>query len=220
MNLRQATVYIIVGTSYLFLVRMVATIAPEINSSLTFFRINSLLSLLAALTPIVFFATFRQRFILEEQILLAKTTTWALIGSVAVACLFLKGPVIAFRLPLFPNLFQSDFFETVGPALTWVSSALILVFFLILFRELRSSQPARLPRATACAAAGSAISFLMRTALLVSYLVTGDLRWVSDLPRGVQWGLLPLELLAFLALIYFFAALHRSRRVLHVLDIA
>jgi len=209
MSIRNATLYIIVGTTYLFLIRLIATILPDILSSLAFFRANSVLSLLAALTPVAFFIAFQRDFILKDQLTMQRATLWALIGSSAVVFLFLKGPVIAFQLMLFPGLFRSKFLETIGPGVTWVSSALILVFFVVLHRELRPAGPAQLSRAAGIAAAGAAISALMRTFLFLNYLVTGDVRWVSDLPRGVQWGLLPMETLAFLAVLYFFITLYR-----------
>ncbi|UCH62153.1 MAG: hypothetical protein JSU77_10130 [Fidelibacterota bacterium] len=213
MSIRNTTLYVIIGAAYLFVVRFIATIVPEINSSLAFFKANSLVSLLASLTPVAFFTVFRRDFVREEQVGLHRATLWVLIGSAAVAFLFLKGPVIAFQLLILPGLFRSTFLETIGPGLTWASSVLMLVFFIVLYRELRPAGPARLYRATGIATAGAALSALMRTVLLLSYLVSGDLRWVSDLPRGVQWGLLPVETLAFLATLYFFLTLYRLQAV-------
>lgn len=213
MSMRNTTFYVIVGMAYLFVIRFIATIAPEISSSLAFFRANSLVSLLAILTPVAFFAVFQRDFVRKEQVILQRATLWALIGSAAVAFLFLKGPVIAFQLLILPGLFRSTFLETIGPGLTLASSVLILVFFIVLHRELRSAGPAQLARATGIAAAGAAVSALLRTVLLLIYLISGDLRWVSDLPRGVQWGLMPVEALAFLATLYFFVTLYRRQPV-------
>ena len=213
MSMRNTTFYVIVGIAYLFVIRFIATIAPEINSSLAFFRANSLVSLLASLTPVAFFAVFQRDFVRKEQVILQRATHGALVGSAAVAFLFLKGPVIAFQLLILPDLFRSSFLETIGPGLVWASSVLILVFFIVLYRELRSAGPEQLARATSIAAAGATVSALLRTVLLLSYLISGDLRWVSDLPQGVQWGLLPVETLAFLAALYFFVTLYRRQPV-------
>lgn len=213
MSMRNTTFYVIVGMAYLFVVRLITTIAPEINSSRAFFRANSLVSLLAILTPVAFFAVFQRDFVRKGQVMLQRVTLWALIGSAAVAFLFLKGPVIAFQLLFLPGIFRSTFLEAIGPGLIWASLMLILVFFIVLYRELRFAGPAKLARATGIAAAGAAVSVLLRTVLFLSYLASGDLRWVSDLPRGVQWGLLPVETLAFLAMLYFFVTLYRRQPV-------
>jgi len=92
-------------------------------------RINTLLSLFASLTIVVFYIYFHENYVQEKQITLKNASLFAIIGSFAVVLLFLKGILILFNL----YIFRSHVFSIVVP---WISSIFLLCFLLYFIERL------------------------------------------------------------------------------------
>ena len=58
------------------------------------------------------------------------------------------------------------------------------------------------------AAIGFTILFVLQTAVLLNYLATGSLRWLSSYSGWISIGLLPIGTGVFLAILFFFISFH------------
>ncbi|MFC1746739.1 hypothetical protein ACFLZR_00200 [Candidatus Neomarinimicrobiota bacterium] len=210
MTLRQTTLAVLVSLTYLFLVRLVATLLPVTTQSLLFTRLNAFLSLLAALMPVAFFIRFLRDIAQGESARLQLVTWGAIISSILIALLFLKGPVTAFQWPILSGFFQSSIFNAGGPVFVWISATILWIFFISLRQEPTVVSIPMLWNACWLASLGAGIGVALRTFLLFVFLTKGDLRWISDLPSGVQRAMVPLEGVSFLSFVYFYIVFYKS----------
>lgn len=209
MNLKKATLSAIVGICYLFVSRTTGTFFPGIFKNLLVAQVSVVMSFLAGLTIVVFFISFYQGYVQKEQVELKNASVLAIIGSSAMLLLHVKGLLLVFDVYIFPQLIRSNYFE---PIIPWVSSILILLFFIVFHKEMLHKECVGLRKATLLAVIGSSITALLRTFLLFNYLCFREFRWFSDLPARVSIILLPVVAFSFFTGLYFFLSFYREQK--------
>ena len=208
MNLRWATLLAMVGLCYTFALRMIGTFVPDLFRNLAVAQVSGVLLLLASLTTVLFFAYFFGRYVQEDETELKNGTVLALVGSSLTSLLLLKGVLPLLDRLTFHSLLGPHFIEPIVP---WVSSILILVFFITFHKETIRKQDGNLERATLWGVVGATIGVLLRTLTLFVYLTSGAVRWVSDFPRTAMIFLLPIFAFGFGATLYFFASFYKQQ---------
>ena len=205
MNLKKATLWTMVGISYIFLSRTLATFIPGLFSNLQIAKTNSMLSLLASLTPLLFYYFFYKEYFTgqkeslnKEQLMLKNGAVFAFIGSLAVAFLFLKGFLL-----LAGNLGRTaghGYFEIFAP---WLSAAFALFFYYAFSRSEKKKVSNRLIKSTYIALTGAGLGLVIRSYLLFEFAVHGKFSWLWNLTQGNPLVFLPLYLFMFFAGFYF-----------------
>lgn len=209
MRLRKATGFTIVGICYLFVSRTAGTFFPAIFRNLAAAQISAVLSFLAILTVLFFYYTFYKDYVHKEQTELRNASLLAIIASAALLLLELKGLVLVFNLDFISFLFRSPQSAALAPVMPWVSALFFLLFFVAFRKITRTAQEARLKKAILWGIIGASISLLMRTLILVMYLYSGKIRWLSDFPGKVALLFLPITVFGFATGLYFYATFYR-----------
>ncbi|NOR22541.1 MAG: hypothetical protein GQ476_07650 [Candidatus Aminicenantes bacterium] len=204
MNLKNATLFSIIGISYIFVSRTIAIFFPDILANLMVIRINTLLSLFASLTIVVFYIYFYKDYVQEKQITLKNASLLTIIGSFAVVLLFLKGILILFNL----YIFRSHIFNIVAP---WISSIFLLYFYIIFHRETLHNLQSKLKLAIFLAVIGSSISTLIRTIMFFNYFYSGKFKWLWDYSREFPVIIIPIFVFMFFTSFYFFVTFYKER---------
>jgi hypothetical protein len=209
MNLKNATLLAIIGLCYTFASRTIGTFVPNLFRSLPAAQVNGVLLLLASLTSVVFFVYFLRDYIEKGEAELKNGTWLALVGSSLMSLLLLKG--------LLPMLDEYTFHSLAGPHLVeplvpWVSSILILLFFVVFHKRTVRKGQRKLQTATLWAVIGSLVGVLLRTFTASLYIYSTVVRWFSDFPRMMQLIFLPIFAFSFLAILYFFTSFYREQR--------
>ena len=209
-RLRTATLLAAIGISYFFVLRIVGTFLPGVFRNLVVAQVVQTLSFLASLTIVLFFVLFYRDYVDRERLRLKKVTVVAIHGALALLFVNIKGLLLVFGKYISPNLeFALSRSDYVGTVLTWASAVLILVFFVVFYRELSPSEQRRLKRAVLWAAFGSAVGVLCLTFVLVNHLSFGEIRLFAGLSTGVALALLPIFAFSFLTTIYFFSCFYQ-----------
>lgn len=207
-KLKRSTLLVIIGISYIFILKLVGTIFPGIFiGKLILVKLTNILSFLAVLVTVLFFYDFYCEYVKKEQGRLRNATILAIIGSVAVLFVHLKSLLFIFKLVISPYLFRSLHAEAVIP---WVDSIFILIFFIVLYKCILRKEQVRLEKAALFAIIGSCLSIFIRTVVLFYYLSYGNVMWFSDLPRNLTIIFIPVYTLGFIATIYFFLTFYKE----------
>jgi hypothetical protein len=204
MNLKKATLFSIIGISYIFVSRTIATFSPDIFINLIVTRINALLSLFASLPIVFFYIYFYKDYVQEKQITLKNASLFAIIGSFAASLLFLKGILVVFNL----YVFRSDVLNVVAP---WISSIFSCYFFIIFYKERPRNAPSKLRQAIFLVIIGSSISTFIRTFILFNYLCSGKFKWFWDYSREFPILLIPIFTFMFFTSFYFFSTFYQEQ---------
>ncbi|MEA3420784.1 MAG: hypothetical protein U9Q97_03805, partial [Acidobacteriota bacterium] len=155
-RLKRLTLLVVIGISYIFILRLVGTIFPGIFiGKIILVKLTNILSFLAVLVTVMFFYDFYCEYVKKEQGRLKNATILAIIGSVAVLFVHLKSLLFIFKLVISPRLFRSLHAEAV---ITWVNSIFILIFFIVLYKCILRKEQVRLEKATLFAIIGSCFS--------------------------------------------------------------
>lgn len=204
MNLKKVTLLSIIGISYIFVSRTIATFFPEIFINLVVTRINTLLSLFASLAIVVFYIYFYKDYVQEKQITLKNASIFAIIGSFAVLFLFLKGFLVVFNL----YVFRSHVFDIIAPL---ISSIFSLYFFIIFYKETTHNVQSNLKLAIFLAIIGSSISTLIRTFILFNYHYSGKFKWLWNYSREFPVIFIPIFAFMFFTSFYFFLTFYKEQ---------
>lgn len=209
MNLKRATLLAAIGLCFAFVLRTVGTFAPDLFRSLTVAQVTATLDLIASLTTVVFFVYFLKDYVEKDETELRNGTWLALVGSALMSLLLLKG--------LLPILHDYTFRSLAGPHLVeplvpWVSSILILLFFVVFHKRTVRRGQRKLQTATLWAVIGSLVGVLLRTLTASLYVYSAVVRWFSDFPRVIQLVFLPVFVFSFVAILYFFTSFYREQR--------
>lgn len=212
MSLKKATLFTIVGISYIFLSRTLASFAPQLFNNLQLAKTNTLLSLLASLTPLFFYFLFYKEYfpgdkqsLSRKQLMLKNSAIFAFLGSLAVSFIFLKG-----FLHLVNNYGQAasqGYFEVIVP---WLSSLFALFFYCAFFQSEKNTVSAALTKAVMFAMVGSGLAVILHSYLLFEFAVHGSFKWLWNLAQGNLFIFLPLYLFMFFAGFYFLWCLYRE----------
>jgi len=208
MSLRNVTLLAIIGICYLFVSRTVGTLVPRLFVNLTAAQFNVVLSFLASLAAVAFFAYFYKDYVQEGKGRLRVASVLATIGASGTSLLHAKGLSILFDPHAFPWLTRAHFIE---PMIHWASSILILVFFISLHQETRHQEETKLRGPALFAVIGSSITLLVRTFVLVNYLCFREVRWFSDLAPELIVVFMPIIVFSFFASLYFFISFYRAQ---------
>jgi hypothetical protein len=208
MSLKKVTFWAIVGICYLFVSRTVGTFFPGIFRSLSVAQVTVLLSFLASLTTVAFFAFFYKDYAGEKQAALKKASVLAIMGASATSLLHMKGLFLVFSGYTFSFLAKPHFVE---PILPWASSILILLFFIVFHKDTLHKEKIKLRKATLSAVIGSSFTALLRTLLLFNYLLYGQIRWFSDSPKVTAMVFMPIIAFSFFAVLYFFISFYQDQ---------
>lgn len=206
MTLRAATRLAIGGLICTFLIRLVGTFVPSA------FRIEQVavgatgLHLVSGVAVMLFFVLFLTEYLEQSREALRRSTQWAIAGAAL-------SPLLAFRTLLLivdpyslPKTLRSPLVEAVLPV---VGSILILVFFVKLGEFLLPTERLKLKKTVTAASIGFTVLFVLQTIVLLNYMATGSLRWLSSYSGVVTIGLLSVITGVFLAILSFFISFHK-----------
>jgi hypothetical protein len=210
MNLRRATLWAMLGMSYIFILRAVGTLSPEIFRNLIVAGVTVALSSLASLAIVIFFIRFLKEYVEEEDTLLKAVSILAIVGSSGVFLLHLQGLLRVFDVHIFP---MAGGFHHYGALIPWVSSMFLLFFFIVFYGETIRREITTLKHAAFLALTGSLILAAVRTFILYHFINNGDVSWFSDLSGRTALIFMPLSAAGFLAIIYFLSSFYRELKM-------
>jgi len=212
MNLKKATLWTMVGISYIFLSRTLATFLPGHFGNLQIAKTNAMLSLIASLTPLLFYFLFYKKYFTgqkesrsKDQLILKNSAVFAFVGSLAVVFLCLKG-----FLHMAGNPGQAASHGYFGIIAPWVSAVFALFFYCAFSRSEKKKVSNRLLKATYIAITGAGLAAVIRSYLLFEFAVHGKFSWLWNLTQGNPAVFLPLYLFMFCAGFYFLWCFYRE----------
>ena len=207
-RLKNATLLAIIGISYIFVSRTIGTISPGIFTNLSVARINMIISFIAGLTMLYFFATFRKEFVRKEQINLQRATVVALIAIIIGLLSDLKGLWTVFSRSVSSGLTGVHYVEAIIP---WISSILILIFFYVFYKELPQGGKTKLSKAAFWVVVGSLIAVLLRTFVLFNYVLSGKFLWLPEFHGTIMIVLMPMFVFSIITVFYFFITFYKEQ---------
>ena len=207
--MKNATACAMSGIVYLFALRFAGTFFPGAFRLLLVAQIATVLSLIAGAALLCFYIYFYTDYVKAEQQLLKKAAAGAIIGSCLVLIVFVKDLIVVFNAPV--PLVQNavGYIDTLLP---WLSSILLLIFFIIFHRESRHG-PARLRNALCAAITGLCAQTLLLTVIFINYVLSGKAMILLQY-SGIVWSILTLIVaFTFAALLYFFVTFYRTHDI-------
>lgn len=206
MKLKNATALAIAAICYLFLSKTAATFHTDLFRNLAVAKVTILFASIAGLAIVNFYYCFFKYYVRREQTILKNLSALAIVGSVAMALLYVKGFLQIYDIYVSAFLARSYGIVAVVP---WVSSIIGLAFFAGFYNEVRMGDESGLKKPILFAVIGSSIGVLERTLILYVSLQSTKVVWFSDLARSAQFVLLPIIGLGILAILYFFVCFYR-----------
>lgn len=209
MDLKRATLLVIIGMCCTFVLRFLGTVVPDGLGSLFVSRVAVAVYMLSGVAVVLFFAYFHREYVRENQPDLRNAASLAAIGAAASLLIHLKGVWLVFGIRLLPGAFiMSHWMEMLFPVF---GLATALYFFVILRREAVASADALVARASRFAIIGYVIFLVMQAVTILNFLATGQFRWLSEHSRTVSFAIFPFLLVGFVAILYFFVTFYKAR---------
>ncbi len=204
MNLRFATYAAMLGVCATFVLRTAATFSSQLFTSPAVAQAAVWTHLFSTATMVWFFLAF-----------FLEVTSPARPVFRRSAALAAAGAAIAFLVPLqtlfriagvapFSSFVRSPWLEPIAPLIATVA---ILIFFAVYRRELVRDGEMQLRDAVSAAMWAYSLFTVLNLVVLVLYMSSGELRWLTQRGPVVAWITLPLVAAGFAAVLYFFVTL-------------
>lgn len=205
--LKHATLLVMIGVCYFFVLRIAGTVFPHVFRILPVAQVTQVISFIAASFFVFFFVLFYKDFAGSEKKKLRYAAGLAIIASFAMLFLHLKGLLLVFHADISTYIVGSDLIIAM---LAWLSTIFILIFFVTFYIETRENK--NLKRAIFYAVLSSLISTCIRTCILIYFMLSGEVRWFSDLPQKTAAILIPISVFGFISIQYFLLCFYKEQR--------
>jgi len=200
--LKKVTLFTMIGISYIFLLRLIGTFYPQIfRKNILLVQVTGILSFLALLAMVFFFIFFLREYLTKEQIKLKNVTILALVGSIAMLLLHLKGLLAVFNVNILSFLSK---LPPIDPLVPWINSILVLIFFIVFYKDILNKEQKNLKKPIFLAVVGTALTILVRSFILFKYFYSQEVRWFADLSKKLAIILIPIVVISFATIFYFF----------------
>jgi hypothetical protein len=206
MNVRKSTCFAILGVSYLFVLRMIGTVFPEMFKQLLIVQITGILALLAYVTLIMFFISLYSTYVRSGDTRLKQAVILAIIGSTAMFLLQIKHLLPLVHVYIFHPLMTSHHLDAIIP---WVSTLFFLLFFTMFYTHTRHRDQMKLHKAVRFAIIGHSIHIVLRTIVVWNYFSSREFLWFAELSRRMPIIVIPALILSFTMILYFFFSVMR-----------
>ena len=204
MNLKKATLLIIIGLSVSFLLRAASTLHPEIFQSGTAARIISVLLFLSSIAVLVFFAYFFKGNLFPSRF--QPVAKLIIAGSIGISLLKLKRVLLVFDEFITPELMQFlirlQFLDLI---IVWFNSLFLMIFFFTCFKEFQY-----LKKASVGVLLGSSIGLVSITISMIMSRTTFLETLYSKFPTTMTHIALIISASGFMLLINFFIPFYRD----------
>ncbi|MDP8211115.1 MAG: hypothetical protein RAO94_06870 [Candidatus Stygibacter australis] len=209
MNLKNITLYALLGYSYFFIMRAIGTIFPAINYSETWMIVELSLNFISNLGITLFFLILLKEYIHDDEFSLMNSTVAAFLGSLSILLInALNGFSSLLSIPMDHSI-SGRYIVTM---VTWVYGFIIVIFFMNFAYYLCKNKTLKLCKPVLWGLGGTIISFILRSInMLNNYYYTTNAVIFLDLRR--HYLILPsiiLILFSYLSLIYFIIRFYKS----------
>lgn len=202
MNLKKVTLLTVIAILYNFVYRVVATVFPALFNGVVTVGIIVTMSLLAALVILLFFVYFYRTF--TENSRLKRAAIFGIVASSGLILMKIKTLLSIFGD--FQYMLPVMYIEQI---IFMASSILILLFFVMLYKEIQHTQKISLKKAVLLALIGSIVSIFLLVMTIVNYLNNGALMLFAGSSWVVMVILIGLYSFGFFTSFYFFTTFYR-----------
>ena len=170
---------------------------------------------LSVLAWLFFFIYFSTDYVLAKQARLKTAAGWAVFGMATVVFMYGRELLGIFQIDFLSDILQSRLIENIIPFIPWISEIITLIFFIVLLREMSEDERVKLRKSLIFAVIGASLSVLLRTIVVVNYILTrGEMRWFADFRGTLLIIGIPLIIISFLAIEYFLLSFYKGKDIL------
>jgi len=209
MNIKSATLLVIIGMICSLSIRTVGTLFPGIFQNIHIVHTAIGTHLFSSAALVHFFITLYGQWIPKEQRRLKLACILAIIGSLAALFLHGKSLLLVLEIDVLPLLVMHHHTDAMLPL---VSSSLVLLFFVFLRVEMGHRASEGLRRATDCAIAGFSVFMILHAIVLVNYSRSGTFQWLEHFPGTMAVGGALVFACAAAAILCFFISFYRFKQ--------
>lgn len=222
MDIKKATLFVIAGTIYTIILKMLSFIFPSLLSIDSIFKTTKILTILAILTLIIFAYYFYREYIKPNQERLKYATLFAALVPLYNILIRIKKLPDVFpelKIYLFSNVhflytaITTPSIENFSRFIGLIGSLLILYFFIVFYIEIRNTHFILLRKATFYMIIISCFSILVNFLAFTSYLFYREHSWILNMSEKMVFILFPIFLISSSVQIYFFWTFYKTQDI-------
>jgi len=211
MNLKNITLYALLGYSYFFVMRAFGTIFPAANYNDTWMLVELSLNFISNLGITLFFLLFLKEYIKDDEFSLMNSSVAAFLGSLSILLInALNGFSSLIGMPM-DHYISGRYLVNM---ISWVQGFIIVLFFINFANSLCKQKSMNLYKPVLWALGGAIVSFIMHSINLLNYYyyTTNRAIFIDLLSHNlIQPGIIFI-LLSYFSMIYFMLVFYKSLR--------
>lgn len=201
MNLKKITYILIISLVASLFIRITGTLFPFIFQNVYVVKLTIVINTFFILMHLLFFICFLRSYAINREQSLKIVSFLAIIGSFAVAFIYIKYFCLVFKLDIFPLFLIDHAFDAFIP----LASSLSHLIFFSTFKKVQTQEEYKiLNRSILSAIIGIGIFIALHSIVLINYLKSHKFDWLEHMPRIVAVGTLPFIALAGVLMLYFY----------------
>jgi hypothetical protein len=202
LHLKKITRILIIAIICSFSIRIVGTVFPQIFQNIHMVKGTILVNTFFILSHLLFWLLFYRDYASVKDAILKKTCLLPVIGSFAVALLYLKKLPFVFDMEIaFPLFLMNPYVDAFVPAVTSIFS---LIFFVVFRNSIKLEEEMMLRKPVLSMIGGISIFLLLHLIVLVNFVATDSFQWLEHMPRAIAVGTVPLIIIAVFLMLHFY----------------
>jgi len=202
MYLKKMTLILIIGIICSFSVRAFGTVFPQIFKNVYMVKITILVHFFFIMSHLLFWVFFYKEYASTKTAVLKKACVLVIIGSVAVAVLYIRNIPFVFDMRVFPPLFlMSPYVDAFVP---FVSTIFQLIFFIAFRNAAESKEREVLHKPIVAIIAGISFFLCFHLIVILNFLSANQFERFEHIPRIVVAGTVPFLIAAVFLILYFY----------------
>ncbi len=202
MYLKKMTLILIIGIICSFSVRAFGTVFPQMFENVYMVKGTILVHFFFIMSHLFFWVFFYKEYASTKTTVLKKACLLVIIGSTAVAVLYIKYIPFVFDMKvLFPLFLMSPYVDTLVP---FVSTIFQLIFFVAFKNVTESKEREVLHKPIVAIIVGISIFLSFHLIVMLNFLSANQFEWLEHMPRMVAAGTVPLLIAAVFLILYFY----------------
>ena len=206
MNLLKITHILIISLIASFSMRVVGTLFPVIFQDSYIVRITTIIYAFSVLMQLLFFIYFLSSFTKDRELPLKVVSFLAILGSFAVALIYIKNVGIVFEVEILQRFLINKY---ITAAIPLVNSLFQLLFFMVFKNVLADDEQINLSRPILAAIIGAVSFVVIHLFVFLKFTRFPIFDWLEQMLRFVTVWTLPLIGLAAILLLYFYISFYR-----------
>lgn len=210
MGLRKITYILIISFIAAFLIRTIGTLFPHVFKNIYVVKVSIIVNTFFIIVHFLFWVFFLTEYASNRQQILRTGIILAIIGTLAIACIYIKNLCLVFEIEVIPLFLMNPYFDAFIPLI----SSLFHFLFYYIFKKVQTRDEYRVLNLPIISAMIGIVVFMaLHLIVIINFLIFQKFDWLEHMPRIIAMSTIPFIAFSTILILYFYSKFYQFLRL-------